>query len=92
LCNHAAACKCLASFHKKNERSLNDCMVYRGIHLIVKLYGMPPARIAPTIRLVSGYSVLGSKVDVKNLTECMPGIGGKGIGEGEAITVHAMGV
>jgi hypothetical protein len=68
-------------------------MVYRGIHLIAKLYGMPPARIAPTVWLVSGwYGVLvGEQVAVKNLTQCMQqGIGGKGIGEGEAITVHAM--
>jgi len=33
---------------------------------------------------------VGEQVAVKNLTECMQGIGGKGVGEGEAITAHAM--
>jgi len=33
---------------------------------------------------------VGEQLDVKNLTERMQGIGGKGIGEGKAITLHAM--
>jgi len=33
---------------------------------------------------------VGEQVAVKNLTESMQGLGGKDIGDGEAITVHAM--
>ena len=48
LCNHATA------FHKKNARSMNDCMVSRGIHLIAKLYGMQAVRVAVLVSLLSG--------------------------------------
>jgi len=62
-------------------------MVYRGIQLIERNAACENSSDDWVgIRLWR----VGEQVEVKNLTECMQDIGGKGIGEGEAITVHAM--